>query len=136
MVKVLNSQSRGPSVQNDWAVLRSTQPFILPGSIKWVPGISRELVLKSKLSPRSGSVALSSWTPFKKRAIMFFKRIFLLLSAQFSISVSLVNMSKSHRKVSKSNDPVHSCGTPEIIFCELNLSLILTLIIIIYLKLT
>ena len=29
------------------------QPFILPRSIKWVPGISGNLVVKSKLLPRS-----------------------------------------------------------------------------------
>ena len=34
---------------------RSTQPFILPRSIKWVPGVSGNLVVKRKLSPRSGS---------------------------------------------------------------------------------
>ena len=33
---------------------RSTQSFILPRSMKWVPGISGNLVVKSKLPPRSG----------------------------------------------------------------------------------
>ena len=42
-------------VQNHWVAPRSTQPFILPRSIKWVPGISGNLVVKSKLPPRSDS---------------------------------------------------------------------------------
>ena len=42
-------------VQNHWVAPRSSQPFILPRSIKWVPEISGNLVVKSKLPPRSGS---------------------------------------------------------------------------------
>ena len=42
-------------VQNHWVALRLIQPFILPRSIKWVPGISGNLVVKSKLPPGSGS---------------------------------------------------------------------------------
>ena len=42
-------------VQNYWVAPRSTQPFILPRSIKWVPGISGNLVVKSKLPPRSSN---------------------------------------------------------------------------------
>ena len=34
---------------------RLTQPFILQRSIKWVPGISGKLVVKSKLTPQSGT---------------------------------------------------------------------------------
>ena len=34
---------------------RSTQPFILLRLVKWVPEISGNLVVKSKLPPRSGS---------------------------------------------------------------------------------
>ena len=55
VVKALDCQSRGLRVQNHWVAPRSTQPFILPRSIKWVPGISRNLVVKSKLPHRSGS---------------------------------------------------------------------------------
>ena len=40
-------------VQNHWVAPRSTQPFILPSSIKWIPGISGDLVVKSKLTPPS-----------------------------------------------------------------------------------
>ena len=46
---------QGSRVQNHWVAPRSTQPFILPRSIKLVPGISGNLVVKSKLPPRSGS---------------------------------------------------------------------------------
>ena len=42
-------------VQNHWVVARSTQLFILPRSIKWVPGTSGNFLLKSKLPPRSDS---------------------------------------------------------------------------------
>ena len=45
---------QGPRVQNHGVAPRSAQPFILPRSIKWVPWISGELVVKSKLRPRSG----------------------------------------------------------------------------------
>ena len=46
---------------------RPTRPFFLPRSIKWVPGISWDLVVKSKLSPRSDSVALQLLNPSIKR---------------------------------------------------------------------
>ena len=49
VVKLLDSPSR---VQNHQVAPRSTQPFILLRLIKWVPGISENLVVKSKLSPR------------------------------------------------------------------------------------
>ena len=41
----------------------STQPFILPRSIKWVRGISGDLVVKSKLPRQSGSnqPSLPTW---------------------------------------------------------------------------
>ena len=54
VVKSLDFQP-GPQVQNHWAAPRPTQPFILPRSIKWVTGISGNLMVKSKLPPRSGS---------------------------------------------------------------------------------
>ena len=43
----------GVHVQNHWVTPRSTQPFIILKSIKLVPGISGNLVVKSKLPPRS-----------------------------------------------------------------------------------
>ena len=53
VVKALDS-IQGSFVQNQWVAPRSTQPFILLRSIKWVPGISGNLVVKSKLPPWSG----------------------------------------------------------------------------------
>ena len=59
-------------VQNHWVAQRSTQPFILPRSIKWVPGISGNLVVKSQLPSWSGS-SLEAVEPHpKKGAINFF----------------------------------------------------------------
>ena len=55
MVKTLDSQSTGSRVQKHQVAPRLTQPFILPRSIKRVPGISGDLVEKSKLPPRSGA---------------------------------------------------------------------------------
>ena len=46
---------QGSHVQNHWVAPRSTQSFILPRSIRWAPGISGNLVVKSKLPPQSGS---------------------------------------------------------------------------------
>ena len=46
---------QGFHVQNHWVAPRLTQPFILLRSVKWVPEISGNLVVKSKLPPRSGS---------------------------------------------------------------------------------
>ena len=50
-----------------WVVLRSTQPFILPRSIKWVPGTPGYLVVKSKLFPCKGSVALRQLNPVHRK---------------------------------------------------------------------
>ena len=53
---------------NHWVARRSTQPFILPRLIKWVPGLSGNLVVESKLlPPRSGSVALRQLNPIRKK---------------------------------------------------------------------
>ena len=53
-------------------LLRLTQPFILPRSVKWAPEISGNLVVKSKLPPRSGS-SLEAVEPHPwKEAINFF----------------------------------------------------------------
>ena len=58
---------QGFRVENHWLTPRSTQPFILPRSIKWVQGTSGNLVIKSKLPPRSGCVALRQLNPIQKR---------------------------------------------------------------------
>ena len=44
---------KGFHVQNHWVAPRLTQPFIFLRSINLVPGISGNLVVKSKLPPRS-----------------------------------------------------------------------------------
>ena len=59
VVKALDSLSMGPVFKNHWVAPRSTQSFILPRSIKWVPGTYGNLVVKSKLPPRSDSWTLS-----------------------------------------------------------------------------
>ena len=56
---------QGCRVQNYWVVSRSTQRFILPSSIKLVPGTPGDFVVKSKLSPRSGSVNLENVEPHR-----------------------------------------------------------------------
>ena len=45
-----------PSNVTYWVAPRSTQPFILPRSIKLVPGTSGNLVVKSKLPPQCGTI--------------------------------------------------------------------------------
>ena len=46
---------------------KSTQSFIIPRSIKWIPRNSGDLVIKSKLFPHSGSVPLRQLSPSIKR---------------------------------------------------------------------
>ena len=53
----------GSRVQNQWVAPRWTQPFILPQSMELVSGNPGELVVISKLSSRSGSVALRQLNP-------------------------------------------------------------------------
>ena len=54
---------QGSHTQNNWVAPRLTQPVILPRSIKWVPGISENSVVESKLPPHSSSAALR-WLNF------------------------------------------------------------------------
>ena len=57
-------QKQWPSGQEHWVPnlefldSRTTQPFNLPWLIKWVIGIPGDSVVRSKLSPHSGSPAL------------------------------------------------------------------------------
>ena len=46
---------QGYHVQNHWLAPSLTQHFIIRMSMKLVPAISRNLVVKSQLPPRSGS---------------------------------------------------------------------------------
>ena len=66
MVRALDSQSRG-NVQNHWVAPRSTQPFIIPRTIKGVPELPRDVTVKSKLSHRRGSVALRPLNPIHEK---------------------------------------------------------------------
>ena len=60
-------------VQNQLVSPRLTQPFILPMFFKRVPGISGNLVVKSKLPSCSGSVAFRQLnSSIKKGAIKIF----------------------------------------------------------------
>ena len=56
---------QGIGVQNNWVAPCLTQSFILPSSVKWEPGISGNLVVNSKLPPRSDfsleAVAHHAW---------------------------------------------------------------------------
>ena len=45
---------QGSHVPNHCVAQRSTQPFILPRSIKRVPQISEDVVVKNKLHPQNG----------------------------------------------------------------------------------
>ena len=49
---------QGSHIQNNCVAPNSTRSFIHLRSIKWVPGISENIVVKIKFLPRSGSVAL------------------------------------------------------------------------------
>ena len=66
-------QVRSEKAKKGWASTKykvapsSTQPFILSRLIKWVPGISGNLVVKSKLPPQSGTSLEGSWIPSIKR---------------------------------------------------------------------
>ena len=53
--------------QNHWLAPRSTQPFILPRLINWMPGTPGNWRVKSKHSPRSGSAALRQLNPIHKK---------------------------------------------------------------------
>ena len=66
MVKGARFPTQVSRVQNHLVAPRSTQPFILPRSIKLVSGISGNLVVKSKLPPRSGT-SLRQLNPIRKK---------------------------------------------------------------------
>ena len=77
--------------QIHWVASKTTQPFIFPRLFKCVPGTAEDLLIKSKLSPRSGSQPWGSWTLVIKRAIKYFKLKFLFpylrINVNFSLSV-------------------------------------------------
>ena len=62
-----------PRFQNYSVAPSSTEPFILPRKIIWVPGTPGDLMLKRKLSPRSDYAAVRQLSPIHKiRFIKFF----------------------------------------------------------------
>ena len=65
----------GSQDQNYWVAPKSTQPFIIPRSIKWVPEILGYLAVKSKLSPCSGTVALRQLNQSIKRGHKVLKKL-------------------------------------------------------------
>ena len=66
---------------------RSTHPFIFLRSIKWVSGTPGDWVVKSKLSPRSDSVALRQLNPiYKKRPIKCFFSNFITINDYGNLS--------------------------------------------------
>ena len=59
----------GSGVQNHWMAPRLTQLFILSRLMKLVPGTTGDLVLKSELSLRRGSLALRQLNPIHKKEL-------------------------------------------------------------------
>ena len=83
-------------VQNYRLAPRSTQSFVLPRSIKWLPGISGNLVVKSKLPPRSGS-SLEAVEPHpEKGAIKLFCPTHFDHPLNFKVTYSLPLPSNTH----------------------------------------
>ena len=75
-LKKAYSQSRGPGFKPTGWLQSQLKPFILPRSIKWVPGTPGGRVVKCKLSSRSGFVALRQLNPVhKKGPKVFFKKV-------------------------------------------------------------
>ena len=66
----------GSQVQSHWMVLRSTQPFILLRSIKYIWKNPGDLVVTSKLSPSSDSVALRKFNIIHERV----HKVFIIVS--------------------------------------------------------
>ena len=56
-------------IQNRWVVPMQTYPFIHLRLIKWVPGTPGHYMVKSKLSPLSGSVTLRQLNHIHKKEI-------------------------------------------------------------------
>ena len=67
MIRTLDLPIRGSGFKNNWKAPRSTPSFILLGLIKWRPEILGDLVVKSKLSPCSGSAGLWQMSPLHKK---------------------------------------------------------------------
>ena len=76
VVKVLDYQLMGPRFKNHWVASRSTQPFIFLMSMKWVPGIPGDFVVKGKLFPHSDSVSFRQLITVDKKGPYFSSKFF------------------------------------------------------------
>ena len=79
---------QGSRAQNHWVAPRSTQPLILPRSVKCVTGMSGNLVVKSKLPARSGPSLEAVELHPEKGAIKFFF-FFVAISCIIGLNKSL-----------------------------------------------
>ena len=103
-------------VQNYWVTPRWTQPFILQKSIKGVRRIFRNLVLKSKQLPYSGSAALRQLNPIDKKRPSAISRTILKLVYQFVIPNSQNSHIPQTPQVHDSFSPCYArrkTGTPK-----------------------
>ena len=80
--------------QNHWVAPRSTQPFILPNSIKWAPGICGNWMVKSKLSPRSG--IKRGHKVFFKKTTLFFRKLCFSLRTSYKELICCTKNSNVH----------------------------------------
>ena len=80
MARVLVSQSRSPEFKTTVWLQGKPHPFILPRLIKLVPVTPSDSVVKSKLSPFHGSVALGQLNPIHKKGAISF--LFFLYSLE------------------------------------------------------
>ena len=72
VVRALNFQCSGPEFMNRRVNRRPVQPFILPRPIKWVSETPKDLLIKSKLSLRSGSLTFSQVNSIHRKGACFF----------------------------------------------------------------
>ena len=82
-------------VQNHWVAPKLNQLFILPRPINLVLGTPGDLMVKSKLSPRTGSVVLKQFNPIhKKRPKSFFFNLRMQLKKKIAIEYHAVISTK------------------------------------------
>ena len=79
---------QGSWVLNHLVTPTSTQPFILPSSIIWVPGAPGDRVVKSRLYPSSGSVALRQLNTIHKKEDFFFRKIMQKFYSQINLNLN------------------------------------------------
>ena len=77
-------------VSYHWVAPRPTQSFILPRSTKWVSEISENLVVKSKVPPRSDTVALRQLNSIKVKYLFLIQKV-LQISLKLSTYLQISN---------------------------------------------